>query len=135
MISQSAANRTSCSTTGVKPASGTTAICCSTIHRKSPVQQQQEIVQQSATQARGLSIEDLERELDKNEDFTVPVDEYTQSAIEAAESAVTVAPAYHSSAQLLLNKSTFNSMAVQQTTPVASQSVTPQSTTSGLFRK
>ena len=96
-----------------------------------PVQQQQEIVQQPATQARGLSIEDLERELDKNEDFTVPVDEYTQSAIEAAESAVTAAPTYHSSAQHVVEPSQpLDSMAVQQTTPVASQSVTPQSTTS-----
>ncbi|PQJ66469.1 DNA translocase FtsK 4TM domain-containing protein [Photobacterium angustum] len=95
------------------------------------VQQPQETVQQPATQPRGLSIEDLERELDKNEDFTVPVDEYTQSAIEAAESAVTAAPAYHSSAQNVVEPSQpVESMAVQQTTPVASQSVTPQSTTS-----
>ncbi|WP_061013276.1 DNA translocase FtsK 4TM domain-containing protein [Photobacterium leiognathi] len=51
----------------------------------------QPVAQSQATQAsqpRGLSIEELERELDKNEDFTVPVDEYTQSAIDAAESAV-----------------------------------------------
>ncbi|KJG18325.1 cell division protein FtsK [Photobacterium angustum] len=95
------------------------------------VQQPQETVQQPATQPRGLSIEDLERELDKNEDFTVPVDEYTQSAIEAAESAVTAAPAYHSSAQNVVEPSQpVESMDVQQTTPVASQSVTPQSTTS-----
>ncbi|MGF1828284.1 DNA translocase FtsK 4TM domain-containing protein [Photobacterium angustum] len=95
------------------------------------VQQPQETVQQPATQPRGLSIEDLERELDKNEDFTVPVDEYTQSAIEAAESAVTAAPAYHSSAQNVVEPSQpVESMDVQQTTPVASQSVTPQSITS-----
>ncbi|PSV58415.1 DNA translocase FtsK 4TM domain-containing protein [Photobacterium sp. GB-3] len=96
-----------------------------------PVQQQQETVQQPATQPRGLSIEDLERELDKNEDFTVPVDEYTQSAIEAAESAVTAAPAYHSSQQNVAELSQAEeSMSVQQTTPVASQVVAPQPTTS-----
>ncbi|WP_318515132.1 DNA translocase FtsK 4TM domain-containing protein [Photobacterium leiognathi] len=51
-----------------------------------PVDSQSQATQ--ASQPRGLSIEELERELDKNEDFTVPVDEYTQSAIDAAESAV-----------------------------------------------
>ncbi|MCG3863070.1 MULTISPECIES: DNA translocase FtsK 4TM domain-containing protein [unclassified Photobacterium] len=96
-----------------------------------PVQQQQETVQQPATQPRGLSIEDLERELDKNEDFTVPVDEYTQSAIEAAESAVTAAPAYHSSQQNVAELTQpVESMAAQQTTPVAPQAVAPQLTTS-----
>ncbi|WP_318506492.1 DNA translocase FtsK 4TM domain-containing protein [Photobacterium leiognathi] len=55
-----------------------------------PVDSQPEAQPQAtqASQPRGLSIEELERELDKNEDFTVPVDEYTQSAIDAAESAV-----------------------------------------------
>ncbi|WP_318443978.1 DNA translocase FtsK 4TM domain-containing protein [Photobacterium leiognathi] len=55
-----------------------------------PVDSQLEAQPQAtqASQPRGLSIEELERELDKNEDFTVPVDEYTQSAIDAAESAV-----------------------------------------------
>ncbi|WP_305844362.1 DNA translocase FtsK 4TM domain-containing protein [Photobacterium leiognathi] len=48
-----------------------------------------------ASQPRGLSIEELERELDKNEDFTVPVDEYTQSAIDAAESAVVTPVSEH----------------------------------------
>ncbi|KPA54074.1 cell division protein FtsK [Photobacterium leiognathi subsp. mandapamensis] len=51
-----------------------------------PVAQPQSQV--SAQQPRGLSIEELERELDKDEDFTVPVDEYTQSAIDAAEPTV-----------------------------------------------
>ncbi|WP_045083362.1 DNA translocase FtsK 4TM domain-containing protein [Photobacterium angustum] len=96
-----------------------------------PVAQPQETVQQPATQPRGLSIEDLERELDKNEDFTVPVDEYTQSAIEAAESAVTAAPAYHSSQQNVVESSqSEESMTAQQTTHIAPQVVTPQPTTS-----
>ncbi|WP_318522709.1 DNA translocase FtsK 4TM domain-containing protein [Photobacterium leiognathi] len=58
----------------------------------------QPVAQPQATQAsqpRGLSIEELERELDKNEDFTVPVDEYTQSAIDAAESAVVTPVSEH----------------------------------------
>ncbi|MCG3886689.1 DNA translocase FtsK 4TM domain-containing protein [Photobacterium leiognathi] len=68
---------------------------------QAPVQQpvvSQPAVQPQATQAsqpRGLSIEELERELDKNEDFTVPVDEYTQSAIDAAESAVVTPVSEH----------------------------------------
>ncbi|WP_318435760.1 DNA translocase FtsK 4TM domain-containing protein [Photobacterium leiognathi] len=57
-----------------------------------PVAQPQET---QASQPRGLSIEELERELDKNEDFTVPVDEYTQSAIDAAESAVVTPVSEH----------------------------------------
>ncbi|WP_434138609.1 DNA translocase FtsK 4TM domain-containing protein [Photobacterium leiognathi] len=66
-----------------------------------PVQQpvvSQPVAQSQATQTsqpRGLSIEELERELDKNEDFTVPVDEYTQSAIDAAESAVVTPVSEH----------------------------------------
>ncbi|KJG39227.1 cell division protein FtsK [Photobacterium angustum] len=96
-----------------------------------PVAQPQETVQLPATQPRGLSIEDLERELDKNEDFTVPVDEYTQSAIEAAESAVTAAPAYHPSQQNVVEPSqSEESMTAQQTTHIAPQVVTPQPTTS-----
>ncbi|KJF95587.1 cell division protein FtsK [Photobacterium angustum] len=95
------------------------------------VQQPQETAPQPTTQPRGLSIEDLERELDKNEDFTVPVDEYTQSAIEAAESAVTAAPAYHSSQQNVVEPSqSEESMTAQQTTHIAPQVVTPQPTTS-----
>ena len=95
------------------------------------VQQPQETAPQPTTQPRGLSIEDLERELDKNEDFTVPVDEYTQSAIEAAESAVTSAPAYHSSQQNVVESSqSEESMTAQQTTHIAPQVVTPQPTTS-----
>ncbi len=68
---------------------------------QAPVQQpvvSQPVAQPQATQAsqpRGLSIEELERELDKNEDFTVPVDEYTQSAIDAAESAVVTPVSEH----------------------------------------
>ncbi|WP_318464836.1 DNA translocase FtsK 4TM domain-containing protein [Photobacterium leiognathi] len=68
---------------------------------QAPVQQpidSQAVAQPQATQAsqpRGLSIEELERELDKNEDFTVPVDEYTQSAIDAAESAVVTPVSEH----------------------------------------
>ncbi|WP_318514019.1 DNA translocase FtsK 4TM domain-containing protein [Photobacterium leiognathi] len=68
---------------------------------QAPVQQpvvSQPTTQPQATQAsqpRGLSIEELERELDKNEDFTVPVDEYTQSAIDAAESAVVTPVSEH----------------------------------------
>ncbi|WP_305424157.1 DNA translocase FtsK 4TM domain-containing protein [Photobacterium leiognathi] len=68
---------------------------------QAPVQQpmvSQPVAQPQATQAsqpRGLSIEELERELDKNEDFTVPVDEYTQSAINAAESAVVTPVSEH----------------------------------------
>ncbi|WP_318493138.1 DNA translocase FtsK 4TM domain-containing protein [Photobacterium leiognathi] len=68
---------------------------------QAPVQQpvvSQSTTQSQATQAsqpRGLSIEELERELDKNEDFTVPVDEYTQSAIDAAESAVVTPVSEH----------------------------------------
>ncbi|GAA04594.1 DNA translocase FtsK 4TM domain-containing protein [Photobacterium leiognathi] len=68
---------------------------------QAPVQQpvvSQPTTQPQATQAsqpRGLSIEELERELDKNEDFTVPVDEYTQSAIDAAESAVVTSVSEH----------------------------------------
>ncbi|WP_305461564.1 DNA translocase FtsK 4TM domain-containing protein [Photobacterium leiognathi] len=68
---------------------------------QAPVQQpvdSQPVAQPQVTQAsqpRGLSIEELERELDKNEDFTVPVDEYTQSAIDAAESAVVTPVSEH----------------------------------------
>ncbi|MGD6736275.1 DNA translocase FtsK 4TM domain-containing protein [Photobacterium leiognathi subsp. mandapamensis] len=68
---------------------------------QAPVQQpvdSQPVAQPQTTQAsqpRGLSIEELERELDKNEDFTVPVDEYTQSAIDAAESAVVTPVSEH----------------------------------------
>ncbi|EAR56357.1 Hypothetical cell division protein FtsK [Photobacterium sp. SKA34] len=95
-----------------------------------PVAQPQEIVQQPATQPRGLSIEDLERELDRNEDFTVPVDEYTQSAIEAAESAVTAAPDSSLQQNVSDISKDVESIAIQQATPEASQAVTPQSTTS-----
>ncbi|WP_318481677.1 DNA translocase FtsK 4TM domain-containing protein [Photobacterium leiognathi] len=71
------------------------------VQPQAPVQQpvvSQLEAQPQATQAsqpRGLSIEELERELDKNEDFTVPVDEYTQSAIDAAESAVVTPVSEH----------------------------------------
>ncbi len=72
-----------------------------TVQPQASVQQpadSQPAAQPQATQAsqpRGLSIEELERELDKNEDFTVPVDEYTQSAIDAAESAVVTPVSEH----------------------------------------
>ncbi len=64
---------------------------------QAPVQQPADSQSQAtqASQPRGLSIEELERELDKNEDFTVPVDEYTQSAIDAAESAVVTPVSEH----------------------------------------